>query len=99
MLKLFAVYDDKAAAFGAVMCLPTNGLALRAFADACADARSPMAQYPMDYKLMELGEYDPNSGSIKGLPLPLLVATASQVLQQLSVARGATADLLKEVRS
>nr|QJB19048.1 MAG: nonstructural protein [Microvirus sp.] len=82
MLKVFAVRDVKADAFGNLICVPTKGLAVRAFADACADARSPMAMYPEDHSLYEVGEYDPNSGTIKGHALPQLVISASEVLSQ-----------------
>lgn len=82
MLKVFAVRDVKADAFGNLICVPTKGLAVRAFADACADARSPLAQYPEDHSLYEVAEYDPNSGTIKGHPLPVLVVSATEVIAQ-----------------
>lgn len=86
MLKLFAVRDVKADAFGAVVGMPTKGLASRGFLEACQDPKSPMAQYPDDYSLYLIGEYDPATGSVKGLAVPELVVTASEVLA--SVKRG-----------
>jgi hypothetical protein len=80
MLKVFAVRDVKADAFGNLITVPTKGLATRAFADACADSRSPMAQYPEDYTMYEIGVYDPNSGTIKGHALPELVMTAVEAI-------------------
>lgn len=88
MLRLFAVRDVKADAYGAIICLGTRGLALRAFADACANSQSPMAQYPSDYSLYELGEFEPCSGVVKGLATPVFVASAVDVVQQLKSARG-----------
>lgn len=80
MLKVFAVRDVKADAFGNLMCVPTVGLATRAFSDACANPQSPMAAYPEDYTMYELGEYDPNTGNVKGHILPKLVMSASEAL-------------------
>lgn len=97
MLKLFAVWDEKALAFGSPIACPTNGLALRAFADACADSRSPMVQYPGDYKLYELGTYDPNTGRVESLDRPVLLTTASAVVSQLRVARGEKIEVVEEV--
>lgn len=80
MLKIYAVRDVKADAYGTLICCPTKGLALRAFADACADPRSPMAQYPSDYTLYELGTFDPASGSVTGHKVPEYVASAVETI-------------------
>ncbi|WNK12978.1 MAG: nonstructural protein [Microvirus sp.] len=80
MLKIFAVRDVKAEAYGALICVMTKGLASRAFVDACSDSRSPMAQYPSDYSLYELGEFDPNSGAVSGHKLPVYIMSATEAL-------------------
>ena len=87
MFKAFAVLDVKASAYGMPMFMSTRGLALRGFADACADSRSMLAQHPEDYQLFEIGEYDQNNGRLNSLEQPELVATASQVVAQLQLAR------------
>ena len=80
MQKLFAVRDVKADAFGGLVVAPTKGLATRSFLEVCSDRQSPMSQYPEDYSLYYLGDYDPSTGAIKALPIPELVVTASEVL-------------------
>ena len=85
MLKVYAVRDVKADAYGNLICVSTAGLATRAFADACADSRSPMAQYPEDYSLYELGTFDPSSGQILGHRLPSLVVSAVSIIDALKV--------------
>lgn len=77
MVKVCAVFDSKAASFGSLVTVPTVGIAARGFVDACADRRSPMAQYPADFTLYELGDYDPATGSIVMLPQPKPVMTAA----------------------
>lgn len=81
MLNVFAVRDVKAECFGSLMVLPTRGLAIRSFTDACRDARSPMAQYPSDYSLYELGTYDDVSGQIVSHSVPVFLAAASDFVQ------------------
>lgn len=80
MQKVYAVRDVKADSFGSPICCPTDGLATRAFADACADPRSPMAQYPEDYSLYQIGSFDPSAGKLDGVQLPVLVCSAVEVL-------------------
>lgn len=87
MQKVFACFDVKAAQYGGLILLPTRGLALRSFSDACADPKSPMAQYPGDFAMHELGSFDPSTGELKALPRPEIVATAAAVIQQLQAAR------------
>lgn len=88
MMKLFAVRDVKADAFGSPIAAPTRGLALRSFSDACANERSEFCRYPDDYMLYELGDYDPNSGEIRCHKLPSLVATARSVVSTIKESRG-----------
>lgn len=82
MLKVFASFDVKAAAFGTPIFLPTSGLAIRMFSDSCADPRSPMAQHPADYTLLELGTYDPNTGRLESHPQPLWLASAADIISK-----------------
>lgn len=80
MMKLFAVRDVKADAFGAPMSIATKGLAIRSFTDACADRKSDLNRFSDDYSLYELGSYDPNSGLIVTNPMPVFIISASEVL-------------------
>lgn len=87
MMRLYAVRDVKADAFGAPMSIATKGLALRSFSDACSRQDSDLYRYPEDYMLYEIGEYEPNTGTIIGHQLPQLVITASAIREQSRVAR------------
>lgn len=82
MMKLFAVRDVKAEAYGAPMSIATKGLAIRSFGDACLDPKCEFARFPADYMLYEIAEYDPNSGSIVPHKVPLFVASASEMVFQ-----------------
>jgi len=80
MLNLYSVRDVKAEAYGAIICCPSVGLAVRSFSEACLDPKSPMALYPADFSLYELGTFDPNSGTVKGHKVPIYVASAVEML-------------------
>lgn len=86
-MKLFAVRDVKADAFGAPVSLQTRGLALRGFRDVCARGESDMARYPSDYMLYELGEYEPNTGRLVGHPVPVFVASAVEMIEAIKAER------------
>lgn len=92
MLKAFAVFDSKAAAFGMPVFQDTRGLALRSFADACANSRSPMFAHPEDYSLYEIGTYDPNTGKMVGVVPPEVLVSASSVVAQLKQVVPSVAD-------
>lgn len=81
--KLVAVRDVKADAFGSPMDVPTEGLAIRMFMEACGNPKGDLARYPNDYMLYEIGSYDPNSGLVESLPVPKLIMTASNAVAML----------------
>ncbi len=80
MLKAFAVYDMKAAAYGSPMFMSNAGLALRGFSDAVADPQCGMAKHPEDYTLYEIGTWEPNDGILTALTPPVIVAAAASVM-------------------
>lgn len=79
-MKLYAVRDVKAEAYGAPMSIATRGLALRSFGDACLAPKSELGRFPSDYMLYELGTWDPNSGSIVAHNVPVFIASASEMI-------------------
>lgn len=64
VLKAFAVLDMAAGAYMAPFFLPTPGMAIRSFADACRDKESPFARHPEDFTLYEVGSFDQASGEL-----------------------------------
>ncbi len=62
--KIYSVFDEKANAYALPYFIASEGLALRAFSDACNDKNTSLNKHPVDYTLWCLGEYDDNSGAI-----------------------------------
>lgn len=85
MQKVYAVRDVKADCYGALICCPTRGIAMRTFVEACRQPGSHMAQYREDFNLYELGIFDPVSGTLAGHPLPEYVMSAVEALDAVKV--------------
>lgn len=68
---VFAVYDLKARAYMAPFTCATVGIAIREFARSVGHPGSPFAEFPEDFQLYQLGEFDSGSGELRS-PLPPL---------------------------
>lgn len=65
IMKVYAVRDIKADLFKPPFTCATNGVALRAFADACNDKQSDLGVHPEDYELFHVGEFDDSQGVVR----------------------------------
>lgn len=82
MLKIFSIRDAKCETFNTPFYQKTHGEAERNFHKLVQDDKSTINQFPEDYDLYYLGEYDDNTGLTKGLDTPQHVAKAVQHTQQ-----------------
>lgn len=80
IIKLFAVFDSKAALFGQPFSDQQEGSAIRNFSDAVNDSSNPnnlWNKHPEDFSLFQIGEFDNNSGElIPCVPKSLVTASA-----------------------
>ena len=67
ILKMFAIFDNKADVYMTPFFFPATGQAVRAFADLVGDERSTVSKHPDDYKLVLIGEWDDSTGVCKPL--------------------------------
>lgn len=65
--RIFTVYDAAAGAYLQPFYSKTKALAIRSFQEAANDPKHQFSQYPADYTLFEIGEFDDNSGLFKSL--------------------------------
>lgn len=85
MLKAFSIKDSKAEVYLAPFFKPVHGEAERYFHKLVNDKQTMMHDYPEDYSLWYVGEYDEHTGLLKSKePTHLLNAVALKG-QQLSV--------------
>lgn len=64
ILKIFTVYDQKAKAFLPPFFMAQRPAAERAFSDCVNDDTHQFGKHPEDYTLMEIGEFNDESGII-----------------------------------
>ena len=82
-MRIFTVYDSKAAIHGQPFYAVTDGIALRMFSDA-VNNNSPdnaLNRYPEDFTLYYIGDFNDATGSVTGNLSPMLVANGTVVKQ------------------
>jgi len=97
-MKLFAIRDVKSEAYCPPMAITTVGLAVRGFSDECLNPKSDLSRYPADYMLYEIGTYDPNTAVITSLPVPVFVASATEMIAKAKQVRLQNEPLLPSVQ-
>lgn len=65
LLKIFAAYDSKAAAFMQPFFFQTDGMARRAFGDLINDNNTMCGKHPGDFTLFQIGVYDDAGGTLE----------------------------------
>ena len=78
-LKAFSIRDAKAGVFNTPFFQKSIGEAERNFDKLCKDSSSMVAQYPDDFDLYLIGEYDDQSGNIKCLDTPQHLVKAAML--------------------
>jgi len=79
--KIYAVWDSAAALYMQPFFTSNQGIALRAFTDACNSSDHPLGQHPEDYTLFYLGEFDDCLGNFTQEKTAQKVATGLSVLK------------------
>lgn len=80
-VQVYSVYDTKAEAFGQPFFMQADGIAVRAFIEACNNKDGEFIKYPNDFTLYNIGMYDDSTGAIfSNKPEELL--TAAQALSK-----------------
>lgn len=81
VLKMFSIRDRKSDVFNTPFFQPTHGAAERAFKTLVRDEKSTVSQYPEDFDLYYLGDYDDNQGRCESIEVPQLVMSATAALE------------------
>jgi len=63
--KIYCIYDNKIASFGIPFFAPLREVAYRHMRRAVANPQLDVAQFPSDFALFEMGEYDDLTGSFQ----------------------------------
>lgn len=63
-MNLFTIHDSKAETFLPPINFRNKGEAIRAFETTVRDEKTQFHAYPADYTLIQIGEYDTDSGIV-----------------------------------
>lgn len=63
--KLYGILDKKVGFDGTPFLMPNRAVAIRAFVEECKKTDTSLYKYPEDYALVELGEFEIETGKIK----------------------------------
>lgn len=77
-LKVFSIYDSKAEAFMRPFFMRNAGEAVRAFETTVRDENTQFFQFPGDFTLFEVGEWDEDKGVFKNLDAKVNLGVAVQ---------------------
>jgi len=66
-LQIFTIFDAKAEAFLRPFCLPTVAHARRELAEVMQQPTGPFVDYPEDFTLFHVGEFDDETGEVQPL--------------------------------
>lgn len=83
ILRMYSIRDTKAEVFGAPFYKNTHGEAERDFQRLIRDEKSTVNQYPEDFDLYYLGDYDDQSGKVRPADSPQHIVKAVQLKQNL----------------
>lgn len=76
ILKVYSIRDAKAEVYNTPFYQKSHGEAERNFQTLVKDEKSTVAQYPDDFDLYFIGEYDDNKGTFSTLDTPQHIAKA-----------------------
>ncbi|QCQ84897.1 nonstructural protein [Blackfly microvirus SF02] len=80
IVQAYSVYDRKALAYGAPFFCPADGVAVRSFREAVADASHPFGKYPDDFVLYCVGTFSDANGTLEPtLPLRHIIDASALV--------------------
>lgn len=82
LLKVFSIRDGKAEYFGNPFFQVTHGEAERSFRTAVNDPKTTFSQFPEDFDMFYLGDFDNSTGHFKALATPQHVMKALQCVEK-----------------
>lgn len=79
--KIYSIRDSKSEAYGLPFYQHTHGEAERSFAKLASDSQSTVNQFPEDFDLYYIGNYNDQTGTIAALDTPQHIQKAVNIKQ------------------
>lgn len=83
--NLYSVHDYTSGAFWPPFTAENHAVARRSFAQTVNNPKTIINQYPRDFVLYHIGDFDPDDGSIGALTSPEMVCLAESLIQSQSI--------------
>lgn len=80
-MMVYAMLDVKAREYGSLVLGANHQHVMRAIRDGIPGSGSTVEKYPEDFHLMHLGSFDPESGVLVPVAVPVLVAVVREILE------------------
>ena len=81
ILKMYSVFDIKSKLYHPPAFCHNPGHATRMFTQQFSKPGSVMHDFPHDFQIFEIGEYDDSSGDIRGEKNPTLICSVADLIQ------------------
>lgn len=81
IVQMFALYDEKVAAFLTPFPAQSVGHAVRIMEERAQDPNFPLRRHPQDFTLYCIGSFDDASASLKSLEEPSLVSKGNELVR------------------
>jgi hypothetical protein len=75
-LMIYSIYDSKVQFYDRPLVMRNRGEAIRGWEQAANDEKTSISAHPHDYALMEIGEFDDQTGAITPLTVPVSLGLA-----------------------
>lgn len=83
LLKVYSIRDRKTEMYNTPWFQKSHGEAERSFTSMAMDEKTTINQYPEDYDLYFIGEYNSDTGCLIPLDSPLHVSKAIEILDRI----------------
>lgn len=77
---LFAIYDSKIPVYEELHVMRSNGEAIRTFEYTCRQKGNKMNEFPKDYSLFLIGEWDRSNGQLVKYDAPIHISNATEFI-------------------
>lgn len=83
--EVFATYDSKGGFYNDPFMVRSKGEAIRGFMTAANDPKTSIGQYPEDFTLFQLAQYDDHSGKYSNYDTPLSCGVAIEFVNKVTI--------------
>jgi len=80
-MEMYSIYDRKLREYGQILLAPNIGTVSRTIVMGVRGSKSTMDQYPEDFELHKVGEFDTQSGQVTANGRPEILVTLDLLME------------------